>query len=45
MGTARRRSISRKSTEHHVSAYDRALSGASRGEAAAFARAKGLLGS
>ncbi len=42
---ARRLSISRKTTEHHVSAIIARLGVASRGEAAAFARAKGLLGS
>ena len=41
---ARRLSISRKTAEHHVSAIISRLGVASRGEAAAVARAKGLLG-
>jgi DNA-binding CsgD family transcriptional regulator/SAM-dependent methyltransferase len=41
---ARRLSISRKTTEHHVSAIIARLGVASRGEAAALARAKDLLG-
>ena len=41
---ARRLSISKKTTEHHVSAIIARLGVASRGEAAAVARAKGLLG-
>jgi DNA-binding CsgD family transcriptional regulator len=41
---ARRLSISKKTTEHHVSAIIARLGVASRGEAAAVARAKGLIG-
>jgi DNA-binding NarL/FixJ family response regulator len=41
---ARRLSISKKTTEHHVSAIIARLGVASRGEAAAMAHAKGLLG-
>ena len=41
---ARRLSISKKTTEHHVSAIIARLGVASRGEAAALAREKGLLG-
>jgi DNA-binding CsgD family transcriptional regulator/tetratricopeptide (TPR) repeat protein len=41
---ARRLSISRKTTEHHVSAIIARLGVGSRGEAAAVARARGLLG-
>jgi len=41
---ARRLSISRKTTEHHVSAIIARLGVASRGEAAALARTKGLPG-
>ena len=41
---ARRLSISKKTTEHHVSAIIARLGVASRGEAAAVARARGLLG-
>ena len=42
---ARRLSISTKTTEHHVSAIIARLGVSSRGEAAAVARARGLLGS
>jgi DNA-binding NarL/FixJ family response regulator len=41
---ASRLSISRKTTEHHVSAIIARLGVASRGEAAALARTKGLPG-
>jgi DNA-binding CsgD family transcriptional regulator len=41
---ARRLSISKKTTEHHVSAIIARLGVASRGEAAAVARARGLIG-